>query len=58
MTAVFARSPARRKAISTDTWRDACPAPIPTVDALRARTIAFERTCLTARHANSRSVSS
>ena len=58
MTASFARSPARRRAISTETWRDACAAPIPTVAPLRARTMAFERTWRTARQANSRSVSS
>ena len=58
MTDSFARSPARRSAISTETWRLACPAPIPTVAPLRARTIAFERTWRTARQANSRSVSS
>ena len=58
MTASFARSPARRRAISTETWRLAWPAPIPTVAPLRARTIAFDRTWRTARQAKSRSVSS
>jgi hypothetical protein len=41
MTAVFARSPARRRAISTETWRLAWAAPIPIVAPFRARTIAF-----------------
>ena len=58
ITASFARSPARRSAMSTDTLRRACAAPIPTVAAFRARTIAFERTWRTARQANRRSVSS
>ena len=58
MTESFARSPARRSAISTETWRLACAAPIPTVAAFLARTMAFERTWRTARQANSRSVSS
>ena len=58
MTAVLARSPARRSAISTDTWRLAWAAPIPTVAPFRASTIAFERTWRTARQAKSRSVSS
>ena len=34
MTASLARSPARLSAISTETLRDACAAPIPTVDAV------------------------
>ena len=53
MTAVFARSPARRTAISTDTWRLAWAAPIPTVAPFRARTMAFDRTWRTARQAKS-----
>ena len=58
MTDRRARSPARRRAISTETWRLAWPAPMPTVAAFLASTIAFERTWRTARHAKSRSVSS
>ena len=58
MTAVFARSPALRRAISTDVFRLARAAPIPTVAPLRARTIAFDRTWQTVRQANRRSFSS
>ena len=58
MTAACARSPARRSAISTETWRLAWPAPMPTVAPFFASTIAFDRTWRTARQANSRSVSS
>ena len=58
MIASLARDPARRSAMSTEVFRLACAAPIPTVAALRTRTIAFERTWRTARHANKRSVSS
>ena len=58
MTAVLARSPARRSAISTDVWRLAWAAPIPIVAPFRARTIAFERTWQTERQAKRRSFSS
>ena len=58
ITASLARSPARRSAMSTDDVAARLAAPIPTVAPFRARTIAFERTFRTPRHANSRSVSS
>ena len=38
-----------------ESTRDICPAPMPTVAVSRAITMAFERTCLTTRQANSRS---
>src|SRR5205809_294231 len=58
MTASRAFSPALRTAVSTATTRDIWPGPTPTVASPLARTIAFEVTCFTQRHAKSRSVSS
>ena len=56
----WTKLPAPRKSVfrflhvSTDTRRLAWPAPIPIVAPLRARMIAFERTCRTARQANNK----
>src|SRR5207248_3802022 len=58
MTARRAFSPALRTAVSTATTRDIWPGPTPTVARPLARTIAFEVTCFTQRHANRRSVNS
>ena len=57
MTLPLARSPALRQARSTLSTRLIWPAPTPTSDSPLASTIAFERTCFTARQANSRLVS-
>src|SRR5207237_316372 len=58
ITAVTERPSDFRTAISTASTRLTCPPPIPTSASRRASTIAFDRTCLTDRHANSMSVTS